>query len=121
MMTGHDIMGFALVAFLITVIFIVISLSCAGHVMCQRNDCRFKTPFVTCRDVHVAKLHVREAAGVGYRLANAKSSMITGHAITGFTLVAFLITVIFICNLLSCAGHVMCQRNDCRCKTTLVT
>jgi len=63
---------------------------------------------------------VREAAGVGYRLAKAKSSMITGHAITGFTLVAFLITVIFIVISLSCAGHVMCQRHNRRFKTPRV-
>src|SRR5438067_1956779 len=53
--------GFAVVAFLITVIFIVRSwgLSCAGDVMCQRNEGRFETPLVTCRLVHVAKLGVR--------------------------------------------------------------
>src|SRR5688500_7583900 len=34
-------------------------LSCAGDVMCQRNERRFETPFVTCRLVHVAKLAVR--------------------------------------------------------------
>ena len=95
MMTGHAIMGFALVAFLITVIFIVIS----------------------------AKLDIRSHSRgcLDYRLDSEASSIMTGHAIMGFALVAFLITVIFICNLLSCAGHVMCQRNDCRFKTPLVT
>ena len=39
--TGHAITGFTLVAFLMTVIFIVISLSCR-HVMRQRGDCRLK-------------------------------------------------------------------------------
>ena len=52
--------GFAVVAFLITVIFIVVSLmvNCAGHVMCQRHECRLEALLVTCRLVHVAKLGV---------------------------------------------------------------
>ena len=48
--------GFTFVAFLITLTFIVLSLSNAGRVMRQRDDRRFETPLVTCRQVHVAKL-----------------------------------------------------------------
>src|SRR5262245_53770616 len=53
-------LGFAVVAFLITVIFILVSwgLRRTGDVMCQRNESRFKTLLVTCRLVHVAKLGV---------------------------------------------------------------
>src|SRR6185503_10021323 len=52
----------------------------------------------------------------GYRFASALSSMMIGQAIMGFAVVAFLMTVIFICSLLSCAGHIMCQRIVCRFK-----
>ena len=34
-------------------------LSSAGHVMCQRDERRFKASLVTCRQVHVAKLRER--------------------------------------------------------------
>ena len=98
---GHDIIGFALVAFLITVIFIVISLSYAGPSYASEIDCRFNPA------------PGADNAAPGYRLDSELSSTRIGHDIMGFALVAFLITVIFICNLLSCAGHVMCQRNDC--------
>jgi hypothetical protein len=102
-------MGFALVAFLITVIFICNLLSCAGHVMCQRNNCRFQNQ--TCD-----RSCPQVSSSADYRFARELSSTIIGHDIMGFALVAFLITVIFICNLLSFAGHVMCQRNNCRFK-----
>ena len=48
--------GFTFDAFLITLTFIVLPLSSAGRVMRQRDDRRFKTPLVTCRQIHVAKL-----------------------------------------------------------------
>src|SRR5688572_22318132 len=88
--TGHAITGFTLFAFLITLLSLSTRLSCA-----------------------VALLNSITRSGcLDYRLASAKSSTITGHAITGFTLVAFLITVIFIVISYSWAGRVMRQRND---------
>jgi hypothetical protein len=67
--TGQDIIGFALVAFLITVIFI-------------------------CK---LPKIEFDHSPGLrDYRLDSELSSTITGQDIIGFALVAFLITVIFI-------------------------
>ena len=53
---AHQPVGFTLVAFLITLIRIVVSLSRAGRGMRQRDECRFEAALVTCRQVHVAKL-----------------------------------------------------------------
>jgi len=94
-------MGFAVVAFLMTVIFICSLLSCAGHIMCQRIVCRFKL------------------AVPDYRLANALSSMMIGQAIMGFAVVAFLITVIFIVKspkphlATSCASEMIADSINC--------
>jgi len=56
---GQKLLGFAFfVAFLMTVIFIVISSGCAGRLMRQRDERRFEACFATCRRIHVAKLCV---------------------------------------------------------------
>jgi hypothetical protein len=71
-MIGHDIIGFAVVAFLITVTFIVSPVN---------RICSHFCP------------------GLDYRLDSEASSTMIGHDIIGFAVVAFLITVIFIRNL----------------------
>lgn len=56
---GQKALGFAFfVAFLMTVIFIVVSSGCADRLMRQRNERRIEACLATCRRVHVAKLRV---------------------------------------------------------------
>ena len=72
--------GFTEVAFFTILIFIVISLSCAGRGMRQRHECRFEAALVTCRQVHVAKLGERvcNAAARAHRHKRAVAAFFPG-------------------------------------------